>query len=529
MPEDTAEALCPICALRSAAEQSAHLEPKNEVESNSSSAAQSSPHAASVLPALGSFGDYELIEEIARGGMGVIYKARQKRLNRIVALKMVLGGPLASPAAHARFLAEAQTAASLQHPNIVGIHEVGEHAGQLFYSMDYVPGRSLAELLRDGPLPPQRAAAYAKVTAEAVQYAHQRGVLHRDLKPSNVLIDQTEQPRITDFGLAKRLDGAALSSPDSPVTLSGQVLGSPNFMSPEQAQGRHREVGAPSDVYSIGALLYHLLTGRPPFQAATVTEVLRQVAALDPAAPRLLNPGLPRDLETICLKCLEKEIPRRYQAAQALADELGRFLAGEPILARPIGLAGRTAKWCRRNPQMARLAGVATLAVLLGFLGVVWQKRQASAGELKARQNAYVLSMSAADQALKAGELGRASKLLDSERPTRKSETDLRGFEWRYLWQQCQGDAEAVIGRLPNAVRCLEVSPDGRWLAAGGELGGLKLWDLSTGEEATLQSAQGIRTFATFSRDSRLLLFTDQVYGAAAPVGTIAVDTEGTF
>ncbi len=376
LADDTAEALCAVCALRSVAANSSRTTPDGALKPNVVVASTVSP-TASNLPPGGSLGDYELIEEIARGGMGVVFKARQRSLNRLVALKMVLGGPLASAAAQQRFLAEAQTVASLQHPNIVAIHEVGQHEGQAFFSMDYVPGRSLSEVLRDGPLPPRRAAAYARTIAEAVQYAHQRGVLHRDLKPSNVLIDQADQPRVTDFGLAKRLDDSQLSTLNVQPTLSGQVLGSPNFMSPEQAQGRHREVGPRSDVYSIGALLYHLLTGRPPFQAATLTEVLRQVVAVEPAAPRVLNPALPRDLETICLKCLEKEIPRRYQTAQALGDELGRFLRGEPILARPIGRATKVVKWCRRNPRLAVASAVALLSLLAGLAGVCWQWRRA--------------------------------------------------------------------------------------------------------------------------------------------------------
>ncbi len=363
------------------------------------------------------FGDYELLEEIARGGMGVVYKARQKSLNRIVALKMVLGGPLASASLRQRFVAEAQAAAGLQHPNIVAIHEVGERAGQPFFSMDYVEGRNLAELLREGPLPPGQAAAYAKAIAEAVQYAHGRGILHRDLKPANVIIDQQDQPRITDFGLAKRLDDAALCTPHSPLTVSGQVLGSPNFMAPEQAQGRQNDVGPPSDVYSIGALLYHLLSGRPPFQAAILTEVLRQVVTTEPAPPRLLNPSLPRDLETICLKCLEKDITRRYSTAQALAGDLGHFLRGEPILARPVGHVAKAAKWCRRNPRLASAVGVAILSLLLGFAGVASQWRRSEAHRRRAEADEYVLSINVAQQALKAHNPGHALEILNRHRP----------------------------------------------------------------------------------------------------------------
>lgn len=433
------------------------------------------------MPLTGAFGDYELIEEVARGGMGVVYKARQKSLDRVVALKMVLGGPLASAAARQRFLAEARAAAGLQHPNIIAIHEVGEYAGQPFFSMDYVAGPSLGELLRNGPLLPRRAAGYVKTIAEAVAYAHSQGILHRDLKPSNVLIDVSDQPRVTDFGLAKHLTG------ESDLTVSGQVLGSPHFMAPEQAQGRHREIGPASDVYSLGALLYHLLTGRPPFQAATLTEVLRQVTTTDPAPPRLLNAGIPRDLETICLKCLEKDLPRRYTTAQGLVDELGRFLRGEPILARPVGMAGKAAKWCQRNPLLAGAVGVAALTLLAGLGGVSWQWRRAEAHRAHAeaeallnRRNAYAADMKEVARALDDSDLGRALELLDRYRPGAESETDLRGWEWRYLWSRCQSEERLTLCRFSDAVAALSFSPDGKWLAVRREGGAVVLWDALT-------------------------------------------------
>jgi len=333
------------------------------------------------------FGDYELLEEIARGGMGVVYKARQISLNRLVAVKMILAGKLANSAELQRFQAEAETAARLQHPNIVAMHEIGEREGQPFFSMDYVEGRSLAELAANLPMPARRAARYVQTIAEAVQYAHSQGVLHRDLKPSNILIDHNDQPRITDFGLAKRLreplgtpatashsaaekvgDGAE-RVPTDQLTLTGQVLGSPNFMPPEQASGARQTVGPASDVYSLGAILYQLLTGRPPFMAETLTETLRLVAETDPVSPRLLVPAVPRDLQTICLKSLQKESQRRYPTAQELADDLGRYLRHEPIIARPVGKAERVLRWCRRNPVVATSVGVAVGLLLLVAVG----------------------------------------------------------------------------------------------------------------------------------------------------------------
>ncbi len=317
-----------------------------------------------------SFGDYELLEEIARGGMGVVFKARQKSLNRPVALKMILSGQIASQSEVLRFNAEASAAANLEHPGIVPIFEIGQQDGKHFFSMAYIEGKSLADKIALRPLSAQQAARYAQQIAEAVHYAHSKGIIHRDLKPRNVLIDRDDQPKITDFGLAKRLEG------DSDLTATGQVLGTPSYMPPEQAMGTLDRVGPRSDIYSIGATLYSLLTGRPPFQAASTMETLRQVIDTEPVAPRLLNPTIPRDLETICLKCLRKDPLDRYTSASALADELRRFLNGEPIKARPIGIVERAWRWCKRKPLVAGMA--ATLLVMLVSLGLAWQFSQAA-------------------------------------------------------------------------------------------------------------------------------------------------------
>ena len=302
------------------------------------------------------FGDYELLGEIARGGMGVVYKARQRGLNRVVALKLILAGHLASDDDVRRFRHEAQAAAGLQHPRIVAIHEIGEHLGQHYFSMDYVEGTSLAAEVRAGPLEPARAAALVRTLAEAVHYAHQQGILHRDLKPSNVLLDADGRPRITDFGLAKRLDAGHAH------TLTGTVMGTPSYMSPEQASGGTRgPIGPLSDVYSLGAILYELLTGRPPFRAETTLDTLMLVLDSEAPLPRKLDPAVPRDLETICLKAMAKRPARRYASAQALAADLGRYLDGEPIVARPLGPVGHLLRWARRNPALAVTAAALAL------------------------------------------------------------------------------------------------------------------------------------------------------------------------
>ena len=330
------------------------------------------------------FGDYELLEEIARGGMGVVYRARQTGLNRIVALKMILAGQLASQQDVKRFHTEAEAAANLDHPGIVPVYEVGQYEGQHYFSMGYVDGQSLAARIASGPLAAGDAARLVKSIAEAVQFAHDHNVIHRDLKPANVLLDDQGHPRVTDFGLAKRVSG------ESELTDTGQVLGTPSFMPPEQAAGKLDQVGPASDIYALGAILYTVVTGRPPFQAASPVDTLLQVLELDPVSPRTLNPRIPRDLETVTLKCLEKEPLRRYASAGEFADELQRFLDGDPIRARPVSRTERVWRWCRRNPARALAAGVALLSLAVILVGGYWfnrrledQLRQTEAAELQ--------------------------------------------------------------------------------------------------------------------------------------------------
>jgi serine/threonine-protein kinase len=284
------------------------------------------PSGSLTLPA--KFGDYELREELGRGGMGVVYRAQQLSLNREVAVKMILRGQLASKADRERFEAEAQAAAKLDHPGIVPVYEVGELEGRPYFSMKNVRGTTLAQLLAEGPLPPREAARMLARVARAIHFAHMRGVLHRDLKPSNILLDEQGEPHVTDFGLAKQITDAAS------MTKTGAVLGTPAYMAPEQAAGQRGQVGPRSDVYSLGVILYHMLTGRPPFQAASPVDTVLMVLEQDPVPPRMLNPKADRDLEMICLRCLQKPTDLRYASAAALADDLEAYLNDESIAAR---------------------------------------------------------------------------------------------------------------------------------------------------------------------------------------------------
>ena len=495
------------------------------------------------MSALQRFGDYELLEEIARGGMGVVFKARQASLDRLVAIKMLLFGPLASAEVVQRFRTEAAAAASLQHPNIVAVHEVGFREGQHFIAMDYIAGQSLATIVRDRPLPPRQAAAYVKTIAEAIHYAHERGVLHRDLKPSNVLIDVNGEPKVMDFGLAKRLEK------DSELTLSGQVLGSPGYMAPEQAAGRRGQVGKRSDVYSLGAILYHLLTGRPPFVAPTVAETLQQVQNAEPVSPTVLNPHLPRDLKTICLKCLEKEAARRYQTARELADDLGRWLRKEPILARPISRPEKLWRWCWRKPVVAALAATTGLLLLAVAIGSpiaayrIQRERNVAQGRL------YAAEMKLAHAVYKSGKTGVATKMLLAQQPP-PGQPDLRGFDWRYLYRLCNsspsevlatnvygfstvawwpGRRSVVLGTVDGALEIYEGEPqrrsktwrahegiinalafcprDPNWLVTiSGDDGLLKVWDLVHQRAVvTTNGPKGFLPFVTFSPSGKLL------------------------
>src|SRR5438552_5748901 len=444
-----------------------------------------------------------------------------------MAVKMILDESFASQQIIQRFQGEVTAAALLRHPNIVAIHDAALHDGQHYFSMDYVEGQNLSQLVGNRPLPPAKAARYVKLIAEAIQYAHQQGILHRDLKPSNVLVDVSDQPRITDFGLAKRFGSDSQLSTLSPqLTLTGQMLGSPNFMPPEQAGSQRGKVGRHSDVYGLGAILYHLLTARPPFQAESFESVINQLLNTEPVSPRLLNSSVPPDLETICIKCLQKEPARRYQSAQELADELGRFLSGKPIHARPVSRVERAWRWCQRNRPLA-LTGAAVI-ILLVTLAIgspiaafrinrerlqaeaarqneTQLRRQAQAQELVSRQNAYASDTSAASHALADGNFGLARKLLSGHRP-QPGQQDLRGFEWRYLWGLSQGEQLKTLLGHSNFVHCLAYSPDGTMLASGSFDHTVKLWNPDTGELiATFAGHSGKVISVAFSPDGQLL------------------------
>ncbi len=323
---------------------------------------------------------HELLGVLGRGGMGVVYKARHLRLNRPVALKMLPSGAYASPEARERFLREAEAAAGLRHPNIVQVHEMGDHDGQPYFTMEFVEGGNLAQKMAGTPQPPREASALVAALAEAVQEAHRSGIVHRDLKPSNILLTADGTPKIGDFGLARRMAGEA------GLTWTGTAVGTPSYMAPEQAEARSRDVGPAADTYALGAILYELLTGRPPFRAETAAETLRQVVSHEPVPPSRLNAGVPRDPETICLKCLEKDPQRRYASAAALAEDLHRFRRNEPIAARPVGPLERVIRWTRRNPAGAALASTAVALIGLTSGGAGWfvQQRAERRAELRA-------------------------------------------------------------------------------------------------------------------------------------------------
>jgi tetratricopeptide (TPR) repeat protein len=414
--------------------------------------------------------------------MGVVYRARDPRLNRVVALKMVLAAGHAGERERTRFRAEAEAVARLQHANVVQIYEVGEEAGRPFLALEFCPGGTLARRLSGNPQPPGEAARIVRALAGAMAAAHAAGVLHRDLKPANVLLTAEGEPKVTDFGLAKILDA------DSGQTRTGAVIGTPSYMAPEQAAGQSRDVGPAADVYALGAILYELLTGRPPFKGASTSDTLEQVRSQDPVPPRRLQPRTPRDLETICLKCLEKEPARRYSTAAGLAEDLERFLDGRPIRARPIGTVGRALKWARRRPAAAGLAAVIGVAVAaIGIGGWVYNARlrDANASEREHRERA--------ERALRAAE----QAVLDMVRLTRD---ELARSDQTFLTPEADKRAAHAIATLE---RLVDLSPQRPELWE--ELGRLCYWRCRRGDRQDL-SDRAVAAFeqAAALREARL-------------------------
>src|SRR5438477_148850 len=359
----------PVAGVPSSAEASAKADDSGRVDELSRDNAKPTSglkEAVRAATMLGELGDYELLEEIGRGAQGVVFRARQKSLNRTVALKVISLGQWASKAHLKRFRREAESAAGLHHPSIVPIYEVGERDGSCYFSMQLVEGGQLDEMVRREAIPTRRAAELIGTVARTVHYAHEHGILHRDIKPGNILLDAKGEPHLTDFGLAR------LVEMESTVTRTLEVMGTPSYMAPEQAVGNNAAVGSATDVYGLGAVFYQLLTGHPPFAGGTSYETIKLLLDTEPRQPRLLNPKIDRDLSTICLKCLEKDPKRRYSSALALAEDLERWLKHEPIRARRTGIFSRGRKWIRRNPTSALL--IASLVALASAAGwIVWR------------------------------------------------------------------------------------------------------------------------------------------------------------
>jgi WD40 repeat protein/serine/threonine protein kinase/Flp pilus assembly protein TadD len=479
---------------------------------------------------------YQILGELGRGGMGVVYRAREVLLNRPCVLKMILSGAHAGPEDLMRFLGEAEAVAQLQHPNIVQIHHIGQVDGLPFFELEYVDGGSLSTQLDGTPWKAKRAAELVLSLARGVAEAHRNGIVHRDLKPANILMTADGVPKIADFGLAKSL------SKDTGLTRTNSIMGSPGYMAPEQAEGKTRQVGPPADVYALGAILYELLTGRPPFRGATILETLEQVRSAEPVPPSRLVPGVPRDVETIALKCMQKEPAKRYDSAAALAEDLRRFVAGEPIVARPAPFWERGVKWARRRPTIAALL-IAVSILLASLLGLgIWSyaeinrslkeardertkaealaeteaqargraQEQTTIAETRAEDLAwedYINRVNRAYREVQDNNVSLAEDLLHGCPPER------RGWEWHFVKRLCHSERLSVV--VPaGSVSAITYSPDGRLIATGSGghfskgMGGskLELWDRETGRRRPTDLAtQNVIWSLAFSPDGNRL------------------------
>jgi len=476
------------------------------------------------------FGGYELIEEVARGGMGIVYRARQSGAGRVVAVKVVAAGHFASPDFIRRFRNEAEAAATLDHPNIVPTYEVGERDGHPFFSMKLIEGGSLAQRMAalEFPMEPREAAGLIAKLARAVHYAHQRGVLHRDIKPGNVLLDARNEPHLTDFGLAK------LVEKDSTLTHTVAMLGTPAYMSPEQARGEAKQLTTAVDVYGLGAVFYELLTGQPPFGAGPTVETVRRVLETEPRRPSTLRPGLDRDLDIICLKCLEKEPGRRYGSAEALAADLDRWRNHEPILARPASALERAAKWIRRNRAAFNALVTIGLLLMAGTGVSTWQAIEANRARRAEVQHRGVAEESRAlaetQHRIARAEWQRAEQYLAraewlvyagnlmmaqtdfelgngglAQHYLEQCDVSLRGWEWRYL--KTRISARQTISGHGATITSAVFSPDGRRILTGSFDGTARVWDAASGSELlVLTGHQGDVLSVAFSPDGQRIV-----------------------
>ena len=456
-------------------------------------------------------GRFEIRRALGEGGYGIVLLAFDPQLGREVALKIPRAEALVTRELRTRFQYEARIAAGLDHPNIVPVYDAGEVGPVCYIASAFCPGVTLAEWLhkRDQPVPFDLAAELVAVLADAVQHAHSRGVLHRDLKPSNIIltprdVSQTPAsasggrlefiPRLTDFGLAKLAEVAPQAQ-----TRTGAVLGTPEYMSPEQAAGHTKEIGVATDVYALGVILYELLVGRPPFRGATAVETLRLIDSREPTLPSRMRTGLPRDLDTICLKCLSKEPPRRYLSARELAEDLRRYLAGEPVEARPVGRVERLTRWCRRNPVESALVAAVAIALLAGtvvstYFGIqAVGRKQAEIDAAVAKVNAdnaqaatdmaqhhlYLAKMLVAKSAWDEVRIQDLTDALAAVKPEHTLGTDYRRFEWYYWQRACHMDLLTVP--VAGPAYCVRFSPKGDRLAIAGEAGKLWIADATTG------------------------------------------------